>query len=311
MTLPRTAIARPTLPPRVLVAIIVTVIVWASAFVVIRWVSPHFSGGALALGRLIVGSLALGLVLIGRRWVAPTRRQWLLITGFGVCWFGGYNVALNIGEQTLEAGTAAMVVNIAPILIAAAAAFFLKERIAKWLIIGGGIAFLGVVLIGVSTGATGVGNGVGILWCLLAAFTFAAGVLFQKPVLGGLPSQQVTWLGCVIGGIFCLPFIGDLIHEVQAAPVSSIAGMVYLGIFPTALAYSTWAYALTRMPAGQLGVTTYVVPAMVIVMAFLAFSEIPTVLAIVGGAICLVGVAVSRRRDATPRGHASRQNLAE
>jgi drug/metabolite transporter (DMT)-like permease len=311
VSLPRTAVVRPTLPPRVLVAIIVTVIVWASAFVVIRWASPHFSGGALALGRLIVGSVALALVLIGRRWVAPSGRQWLLILGFGVCWFGAYNVALNTGEQTLEAGTAAMVVNIAPILIAAAAAIFLKERIAKWLIIGGGIAFLGVVLIGVSTGVTGLGNGVGILWCLIAAFTFAAGVMFQKPVLAGLPSQQVTWLGCVIGAIVCLPFAGDLVREVQAAPVSSIAGMVYLGVFPTALAFSTWAYALARMPAGQLGVTTYVVPAIVIVMAFLAFSEIPTLLAIVGGAICLVGVAVSRRRDKTPRGHAAQQNLAE
>ena len=40
--------------------------------------------------------------------------------------------------------------------------------------------------------------------------------------------------------------------------------MVYLGAFPTALAFSTWAYALARMPAGQLGVTTYVVPAIVI-----------------------------------------------
>jgi drug/metabolite transporter (DMT)-like permease len=293
------------------VAIIVTVIVWASAFVVIRWVAPHFSGGALALGRLIVGSLALALTLIGRGWVAPSRRQWLLILGFGICWFGAYNVALNIGEQTLEAGTAAMVVNIAPILIAGAAAVFLKERITKWLIVGGGVAFLGVVLIGVGSGATGVGSGVGILWCLLAALAFTAGVLFQKPVLAGLPSQQVTWLGCVIGAIVCLPFAGDLIGEVQAAPISSIAGVVYLGVFPTALAFSTWAYALARMPAGQLGVTTYVVPAMVIVMAFLAFGEIPTALAIAGGAVCLAGVAVSRRRDRTARGHAVPQNLAE
>ena len=65
------------------------------------------------------------------------------------------------------------------------------------------------------------------------------------------------------------------------------------------------------MPAGQLGVTTYIVPAIVIVMAFLAFGEIPTVLAIAGGAICLVGVAISRRREKTPRGHAAQQNLAE
>jgi drug/metabolite transporter (DMT)-like permease len=299
------------LPPRVLVAIVVTVVVWASAFVVIRGVVPHISGGALALARLLVGSALLGLVLIGRRWVKPSGREWLLIVGFGAGWFGAYNVTLNIAEQTLDAGTAAMIVGIAPILIAAAAGIVLHEQIPKWLAVGAGVAFLGVVLIGISTGVSGMGDAAGVLWCLLAAVTFTLGVLCQKPVLARLPWQQVTWLGCVIGAIVCLPFSGDLIREVQTAPLSGILGAVYLGAFPTALAFSTWAYALSRMPAGALGVTTYVVPAIAILMAYLAFTEIPAPLAIVGGAICLIGVAVSRRRDRTSRGHAARQNLAE
>ena len=93
----------------VLVAIAVTLLAWASAFIVIRGAAPFFSGGALALGRLVVGSLLLGVVvLIGRRWVAPNSREWLLILGFGILWFGCYNVALNIAEQTLDAGTTAM-----------------------------------------------------------------------------------------------------------------------------------------------------------------------------------------------------------
>ncbi len=72
--------------------------------------------------------------------------------------------------------------------------------------------------------------------------------------------------------------------------------MVYLGAVPTALAFSTWAYALARMPAGQLGISTYVVPPLAIVLGFIVFAEVPAPLAIAGGAICLVGVALSRRR---------------
>ena len=84
------------LSPLVLVAIVVTIVAWASAFIVIRGTGPSFSGGALALGRLVIGTLLLGIVvLIGRRWVAPNRREWLQIIGFGVLWFGCYNVALN------------------------------------------------------------------------------------------------------------------------------------------------------------------------------------------------------------------------
>ena len=298
----RPLIERPAgLSTSVIVAIVVTVLAWASAFIVIRGTAPYFSGGALALARLVVGAALLSLMLIGRRWVAPTRREWLLIAGFGVVWFGSYNIALNIAEKTLDAGTTAMIVNIGPILIALGAGLFLGEGIPKWLAIGAGIAFLGVVLIGIGTGAGGIGDGAGILWALLAAVTYAAGVLLQKPALRRLPAAQVTWLGCVVGLVACLPFAGELVAGLAAAPPLAIVGALYLGAVPTALAFSTWAYALSRMPAGQLGVTTYVVPALAIVLGFIVFAEVPAVTAIIGGAICLVGVAVSRRRTPTPR----------
>ena len=50
------------------------------------------------------------------------------------------------------------------------------------------------------------------------------------------------------------------------------------------------------MPAGQLGVTTYIVPAVVVLLGFVVFREIPAPLAIAGGLVCLVGVALSRKR---------------
>ena len=282
--------------PAVFVAIIVTVLAWASAFIVIRGVGPFLGGGELALGRLIVGTALLSLLIIGRRWVHPTRREWLLIVVYGVAWFGAYNVTLNIAEHTLDAGTTSMIVNIGPILIALGAGIFLGEGIPKWLAIGAGVAFGGVVLIGLSSGLTGLGNGVGILWALASAVTYTVGVLCQKHLLRRIPSTQVTWLGCAIGTVACLPFAGGLISQAQAAPLSAILGVIYLGAVPTALAFSTWGYALSKLPAGQLGVTTYVVPAIVIVLGLIVFGEIPTLLAIVGGFICLVGVALSRHR---------------
>lgn len=281
----------------VLIAIVVTVLAWASAFVVIRGVAPYFSGGPLALGRLLIGTVLLSLVLIGRRWVRPSGREWVLILVFGVAWFGIYNVALNTAEQTLDAGTTAMLVNIGPILIALGAGLFLREGIPKWLAIGAGVAFAGVIFIGLGTGASGFGDGSGVLWSLTAALAYAIGVICQKRVLTRMPATQVTWMGCVIGAIACLPFSGGLFAELQVAPAGAIVGVIYLGAVPTALAFSTWAYALSRMPAGRLGVTTYVVPAIVVGLGFLFFQEIPTLLAIVGGGICLIGVALSRRKS--------------
>jgi hypothetical protein len=99
------AVGPPRLSASVLIAIIVTLLAWSSAFIVIRGVAPHFGGGALALARLAVGTVVLSLLLIGHRWVRPSAREWLLISVFGVAWFAAYNITLNIAEHTLDAGT--------------------------------------------------------------------------------------------------------------------------------------------------------------------------------------------------------------
>lgn len=284
----------------VLAAIAVTIVAWASAFVVIRGVAPEIGGGGLALGRLLVGTLALAvLVLVLRGWVRPTGREWLLLLLYGVAWFGAYNVALNLAEHTLDAGTTAMIVNIGPILIALGAGVILGEGVPRWLVIGALVAFAGVIVIGLASSVAITGREIdlpGLLWALVAAVTYAAGVLAQKPVVRRIPAGQATFLGCAIGTVATLPFAGQLLADATRASPAALLGVLYLGLVPTALAFTTWGYALARIPAGQLGVSTYIVPPLAILMAWVAFGEVPAALALVGGAVCLLGVALSRRR---------------
>jgi drug/metabolite transporter (DMT)-like permease len=277
-------------------AVAVTVLAWASAFIGIRGVRDDLSPGALALGRLLVGTAVLGLLLARGRWVRPTRREWGLLAVCGVGWFGVYNLALNAAEHHLDAGTTAMLVNVGPLLIALLAGGLLGEGFPRWLLAGMGVAFAGVVLIGVAT-RSAAADLTGVLLCLVAALTYAVGVVAQKPVLRRLPPLQVTFTACAIGALCCLPWAGALAGELGSAPASSIAGMVYLGVVPTALAFSTWAYALARTDAGRLGGTTYLVPPLVIGLGRLLLDEVPPVLAVAGGAVCLAGVALSRRRS--------------
>jgi drug/metabolite transporter (DMT)-like permease len=276
-----------------------TLAAWASAFVAIRGVGTDISPGALALGRLLVGTLVLGALLLPRGWVAPTRRQWALLAVCGIGWFGVYNVALNAAEQTLDAGTTAMLVNIGPILIAVLAGLVLGEGFPPRLVTGIAVAFAGVLLIGWATRGSGA-DLTGVLLCVLAATTYAVGVVAQKPVLRGLPPLQVTFTACAIGALCCLPWAGALGDDLATAPASSVAGMVYLGVVPTALAFSTWAYALARMDAGTLGVTTYLVPPLVILLAWVLLDEVPPPLAVAGGVVCLAGVGWARSRSRRP-----------
>ena len=244
---------------------------------------------------MLVGTVVLGALLSRRGWIRPTPREWRLLVVCGVGWFGIYNLALNAAEQHLDAGTTAMLVNIGPILIALFAGLLLGEGFPRWLLAGMAVSFGGVVLIGVATRQAET-DLVGVVLCVVAAVVYAGGVVAQKPLLRRLPGLQVTATACAMGTICCLPWAGTLVAELGSASGGSIAGMVYLGAVPTALAFSTWAYALRRMDAGRLGGTTYVVPPLVILLGWLLLDEVPPALAVVGGAVCLAGVGLSRRR---------------
>ncbi|MFF7138606.1 DMT family transporter [Streptomyces sp. NPDC008196] len=276
-----------------------TVILWASAFVSIRSAGDVYSPGALALGRLLSGALALGAICLIRREGLPPRSAWRGIAISGVLWFGFYMVVLNWGEQQVDAGTAALVVNIGPILIALLGARLLGDAMPPRLLAGMAVSFAGAVTVGLSMSDDGGSSVLGVVLCLLAAIAYAGGVVAQKPVLGSATPLQATTFGCLIGAVVCLPFAGQLVSEAADAPASATLNMIYLGVFPTALAFTTWAYALARTTASRMGATTYAVPALVVLMSWLALGEVPGLFTLAGGALCLAGVAVSRSRGRT------------
>jgi len=117
----------------------------------------------------------------------------------------------------------------------------------------------------------------------------------QKPILSRASGLHVTWLACTVGLLVCLPFAPSLVDELGSADGDSIAWMVYLGVFPTAVGFITWAYALSRTTAGRMGATTYLVPPLAILMGWALLDETPVALAFLGGALCLGGVVLARR----------------
>ncbi len=277
-----------------LAAALVSVVLWASAFVGIRAAGRAFSPGALALGRLALGSILLGAVVLTRPFVRPTRRELALLVLAGLLWFGVYNLVLNEAERRVDAGTASMLVLVAPIIIIVLAAAFLKERTTPNLVGGGALAFAGVLVIGFATTARHAPLG-GVILCLVAALSSAIGVVAEKPVLTRISALQVTWICCAVGALFCLPYTPLLVRELRVAPAGGIAWMVFLGVFPTSVAFTTWAYALARGSAGRLAATAYLIPPITIVVSWLMLGEVPSGLAVVGGAVCLAGVYIARK----------------
>jgi drug/metabolite transporter (DMT)-like permease len=213
----------------------------------------------------------------------------------GLLWFGAYNVALNSGERRVDAGTAAMLVNIGPILIAVIAGLVLREGFPRALFAGCAIAFAGVAIIAVASSSRSATT-TGVLLCFAAAAAYSAAAVAQKVVLRRIAPLQTIFLCCLIGAAACSPFAPQLVRQLHTAPATSIGWIAYLGVFPTAVGFVTWAFALSRTDAGRLAAMTYLVPPISILLGWLLLSETPASLAYFGGALCLAGVGLTRRR---------------
>ncbi|MBV2363313.1 DMT family transporter [Streptomonospora nanhaiensis] len=291
-----------------------TVLLWASAFVGIRSAGHDFSPGAMALGRMAAASLALSLFVAvaaaARRRAAarpaeaapPAPARGLprggllgLVAFWGVVWFGGYNVALNAAERLVDAGTAALLVSTAPILVAVAAVLVLGERLSARLGAGVAIAFAGVALIA-ATGFTGHVDAAGVGLAVLAAVLYASAVLLQKRLLARVEAATMTWIGALAGTAALLPFLPVLLDELAAAPAASVAAVLYLGVFPTAVGFLSWGYVLSHWTAGRTTAATYLSPPVTVGLSWLLLGEVPTALALAGGVLCLAGVILATRR---------------
>lgn len=293
---PTTTAAPAPAPLLPVAALAVTLLLWSSAFVAIRHLGHDVTPGALSLGRLLVASVALSVLLARTRRTRLTRRELVLLLVCGVAWFGVYNIALNDSERRIDAATAAMLVQVGPIVVALLASVLLGERLTGWLLAGIAVAFGGVVVIGTAMRGDGGSSVSGVLLALLAAATYAIGVVTQKLLLRRLSGAEVVCYACWIGVVVCLPWSGDLVDLVRHGEPGDLAWIGYLGLFPTALAFSLWAFALRHTDAGKQAITTFLVPGITAVMAWVLLDEVPPALAFVGGALCIVGVLLTRRK---------------
>ncbi|WP_304355974.1 DMT family transporter [Brevibacterium sandarakinum] len=273
------------------IAALLTMVFWASSFVVIRDAADHYTPGPLSLLRMSAAVVVLSAWMLFRRPKFPTStRTWVITLIWGVAWFAVYTVILNAAERSIDAGTAAMIVNIAPLIVAIFAGLVLGEGLPWKLVVGIAVSLAGIVLITIAS-FSGVLTIGGLLLSLAAAILYAASVLLQKHFLSRGDSVTVTWAGIMAGTIACLVFTPDLITEVADAPMNITLQVIYLGVVPTAIAFNLWGYAIRFLPAGVLSSSSLLVPAIVVFLAWLVLGEVPPLLAALGGTLCLLGAA--------------------
>ena len=292
MTSASTAAPQPRANAAAIVAVAVTVLSWASAFPLIRVGMRELGPLELAAARFAVAS-ALSLAWLAfSRPPLPTPVDAGRFLLCGLIGISIYNGLLNQGERTVSAGAAAFIVNVAPILTAVLATVFLRERFSAWGWGGALTSFAGVGLIALGQPG-GVAFGGGASLVAGAALCTAIYFVLQRPLVSRYGALACTAYTLLAGALFLLPFLPGALPQL-AAPggARAAAAVVALGVFPAAIGYAAWTYALGRFGAARAANFLYLVPPVAALFGFAAIGESLSALTLVGGAIAILGVVI-------------------
>lgn len=277
-------------PALAVAAVAVTIVSWASAFPFIRIGLQGLSPLHLAAGRFATAALLAAAWLVYRRPRPPSPRDALRFAACGFFGIGIYNALLNTGEMTVAAGAASFIVNTLPLFTALLATFFLGERFNRRGWLGSIFSFAGIGVIA-SGQPGGLVPGAGASLILSAALCSAVFFVIQRrliPVYGPLACAAYTLLA---GALWLAPWLPGALGELSNASAGTMRAVVILGVFPAAIGYATWAYALGYFGAARAANFLYLTPAVATAMSIVLTGEQLRLSTVIGGLMVIAGVA--------------------
>lgn len=272
-------------------------LVWGSTYLAIRVGLegyPPFLMGAL---RFIVAGLAFYGFLRWRGHAAPTRAQWKNAAVLGLFMMLLGNGLVNLAEQTVTSGLAAIAVASMPLWAGLFSA--LKGRHPtrmEWL--GLMLGFAGVVWL--NAGSDISANLSGMLALLLAPIAWAWGSVWSRD--RDLPAPFMSTAAQMLcGGIAMLIVglsLGERIHEIP--PLRATLAVGYLAAFGSIIAFSAYVWLLHHVRPALATSYAYVNPPIAVLLGALLLDEKVDASILSAMAVILAGVVIITRAKARP-----------
>jgi drug/metabolite transporter (DMT)-like permease len=287
-----------------LLALLTTVVIWASNNIVTKVILHEASPGLVALVRFsLAGLLFYGPVFLrlhrGEQRFA--RMDWPRLIFLGAVGVVGSLVLSLIGLRTTPATDAAVYQLTTPLFVLALAWLWFGERLNRVRLLGIGAAFLGAALLAVGS-AAGFGGGdlTGAAFLLLGSVIWSAYTLLSKEILARRSPLLVLATANLIAAFSIWPIAGvmgvwsELPRVLTWSPAAWLV-MAYNVVLMSMT--SQWLYirSIRDLRASQVSALLYTQPVFTALMAAATLGELPTPLTLVCGALILAGVVLVNR----------------
>jgi drug/metabolite transporter (DMT)-like permease len=282
------------------VSLAAVVVVWAGAFAAIK---ALLDGGTSAedvavLRYLVAAPGFAALLLVARGLPGLGRADVLRIVSAGALVVAGYHLSLNVGARYTTAGTAALVVALAPSMTLGLSVGLGLERLTARRTAGLAIAFAGVAVV-ILLGAgeeLSLEGARGPLIVLGAPLAFAPYNVLLRPLLGRYGVLPLTAATSLIGTLALLPLLRpSTLEGLGSMSGADLALVLYLGVVCTFLGYVGWNVGLRGLGPTRAVSYAYGIPPLAVVIGALTLDEPVTAWLVAGGVLVVGGVALAQR----------------
>ena len=283
------------------VAMFFNVVAWGMSWVNVRAVLPEVGAGQLGAMRYLIASAVMLPIWLLRGRPLPARSDWPTVACLGLFGFCLYNLGINYGERTVNAGTGSMLISCIPVLVILLGVLTGREKVGMLAWLGIGLSMGGVVLTAAGSEA-GLTFNLGSLLILGAALCAAIQTLISKSLTQRYAAVDVTTWAIWLGTLGLLPFSHDLVGVAGRLTGLGWVHLVFLGMVPAALCYTIWSWVLVKLPITTVMSAVYAIPVFSVLFGWLILGEQPSMMTLLGGAVTLAGVAwvqtLTRRQKA-------------
>jgi drug/metabolite transporter (DMT)-like permease len=272
-------------------------LVWGSSFLFIAEGLEAVGPNGVTFLRILIGFLTLGL--FPGAWKQVPRSAWGAVALLGLIWMAFPLTMFPYAEQHVSSALTGMLNAATPLFIAIVASVLARKLPGRAVVTGLGLGMLGAFLMALPALGEGHSSASGVGMILVAVISYGFALNLARPLQQQFGALPVIWRAQLVALVLTAPFgVPEVLDgRWSLAPVLSLVGLGALG---TAVAFVVMAFAAGKFGATRASSTTFLIPPVALLLGVVVRNERVAPLALLGGAICLLGAWLMNRARQTP-----------